>query len=88
MRLLKNTKVKDNQSGVTIMALTITIIMLGLLAGITLSIVSSDESLVEKTNHDTAEYNKQVENYREEYKNLTERVDGKENILDTLPEDF
>ena len=88
MRLLKYTKVKDNQSGVTIMALTVVIIMLSLLTGITLSIVSSDESLIEKTNHDAQEYNRQVENYKNEYEGLTQRVDGRENIVDSMPEDF
>lgn len=85
MRLFKNT---NEQSGVTIIALTVVVIMLFLLAGITLSIVTSDDSLVEKTNHDTAEYNKQVENYRTEYEGLTQRVDERENIVDSMPEDF
>lgn len=85
MRLFKS---KDNQSGVTIIALTVTVVMLGLLAGITLSIVSSDKSLVEKTNQDAAEYNEQVQNYKSEYTNLTQQVDGRENKVDTLPEEF
>lgn len=85
MRLFKNT---NEQSGVTVIALTVVVIMLFLLAGITLSIVTSDDSLVEKTNHDTAEYNKQVENYRTEYEGLTQRVDERENIVDSMPEDF
>ena len=88
MRVLYCTKVKNNQSGVTVLALTVVVVMLGLLAGITLSIVSSDDSIVEKTNHDTAEYNRQVENYKSEYENLTQRIDGRENQVDTLPEDF
>lgn len=85
MRLFKNT---NEQSGVTVIALTVVVIMLFLLAGITLSIVTSDDSLVEKTNHDTAEYNKQVENYRTEYEGLTQRVDERANIVDSMPEDF
>lgn len=88
MRLLKYTKAKNNESGVTIMALTVVIIMVSLLAGITLSIVSSDESLIEKTNHDTQEYHKQVGNYKNEYEGLTQRVDERENIVDTMPENF
>ena len=88
MKLLDYTKVKDNQSGVTVIALTVVIIMLGLLAGITLSIVSGDESLLKKTDNDAQEYNRQIENYKSEYENLTQRVDGRENKVDTLPEEF
>ena len=44
--------------------------------------------MLEKTNHDTAEYNRQVEDYKTEYEALTQKVDERENIVDSMPEDF
>lgn len=88
MKLLDYTKVKNNQSGVTVIALTVVVIMLGLLAGITLSIVTGDESLLKKTDQDAEKYNRQIQNYESEYENLTQRVDGRENQVDTLPGEF
>ncbi len=88
MRLLNYTKAKNNQSGLTLIALTVAVIMLGLLAGITLSIVAGDESLLKKTDHDAEEYNRQIENYKSEYENITQKVDSRENQVDTLPEEF
>lgn len=88
MKILDYTKVKNSQSGLTLIALTVTVIMVGLLAGITLSIISGDESILRKTDQDAEKYNREVENYKSEYENLTQRVDGRENQVDTLPEEF
>lgn len=88
MRLFEYTREKDNQYGVTLIALTFTIVLLLILSGITLSITAGDESLLKKTEQDTNKYNQQVEKYKEEYKGLTERVDGEKNRIDSMPEDF
>lgn len=88
MRLFEYTREKDNQYGVTLIALTFTIVLLLILSGITLSITSGEQSLLKKTEQDTTKYNEQAEKYREEYKGLTERVDREKNRVDSMPEDF
>lgn len=79
---------KDKQSGITMIALSFTIILLLILSGITLSITSGEKSLVKKTEQDTTKYNEQVEKYQEEYKGLTQKVDANKNRVDSMPEDF
>lgn len=88
MRLFEYTRERDNQYGVTLIGLAFTVLVLLILSGITLSITTGDESLLKKTEQDTTKYNQQVERYREEYKGLTERVDGEKNRIDSMPEDF
>ena len=78
---MKEQKQRSNEGGITLIALVVTIIILLILAGITLSLVLSDGGLIDKSKEAIAEHKSAQEKEQGE---LSEATGMMKNLIDGL----
>ena len=82
---MKNLKLKSNNKGITLVALVITIIVLIILAGVSISMLLGDDGIIQKAKEAAEKTDKAVQKEQQDLQNLLDQLNGSLSDTKSLP---